>query len=207
MGGRLTRSVLGLAVVLAARVCRGDEADLTDAAFAKHAELATLRAYALTHHAEIAAAAPRWRGARVRPPRDGVTQVTTAERLYNVYGSLVQLQADHTSQSASAGYQVRSGTPASSRCVQTVTVDSGQRLLVIALHPDGETLGAGEWRVLRGGNSTQTTSEPQIRRGPFRLPVWLGLYVAFDRSGWRRGTERTHLCSSAATLGDERGRQ
>jgi hypothetical protein len=35
---------------------------------------------------------------------------------------------------------------------------------------------------------------------PWRRP-------AADHSGWRRGTERTHLCSSAATLGRERGPQ
>lgn len=70
MGGRFTRSVLGLAVALAAGVCRGDEA---------------------------------------------------------------------------AGDQVRSGTPATPHRTgvsRPLTVGSGQRLLVIAPHPDDETLGA-----------------------------------------------------------------
>lgn len=71
MGGRLARSAFALAIALAAAVCRGDDADNTGAAFAEHADLATLRAYTLTHNPEIAAMAQRWRAARARPSQEG----------------------------------------------------------------------------------------------------------------------------------------
>lgn len=114
MGDRFTRSGLGLAAVLAAGVCRGDAADLTDAAFAAHAELAAPHAYAPNHHPDIATRTRRRRAVCVHPSQDDVTQATLAERPAKVDGSVVPLQADHTLRFTRAPRR-----PTSSRCVQT----------------------------------------------------------------------------------------